>query len=81
MACEHGWRDEVDCEVCRPPSHDATALSTALAARIAQLEAALRSIAEIKIAVDIMTPDDERADECESKLAVTKHIARRALGV
>ena len=46
--------------------------------RVAELEAALRQIAELKVAVEIMMPDIERADECEAKLGVAKSIARRA---
>ena len=38
--CGHGWRDEIDCDVCRPPA----VVVAGLRARIAELEAALRRI-------------------------------------
>lgn len=60
MACEHGWHDDVDCDVCRPSRE-----------RVAELEAALREIAEGYI--------DEGG--CRRVRSDSILIAKRALGL
>lgn len=40
MDCGHGWRDDTDCDICRPSAIFVSGLRD----RIAELEAALRKI-------------------------------------
>lgn len=52
MVCDHGWRDEIDCDVCRPQAASVAALRDLAAGmaekneRIAELEAALSDAIE-----------------------------------
>jgi len=41
MDCGHGWRNDADCDICRPPA----IVVAGLRGRITDLEAALREIA------------------------------------
>ncbi|TXH52858.1 MAG: hypothetical protein E6Q97_14655 [Desulfurellales bacterium] len=43
MNCGHGWKNEIDCDVCRPPA----VMVAGLRGRISDLEAALRPFADL----------------------------------
>jgi hypothetical protein len=47
--------------------------------RIAKLEAALREIAGLKLGVEIGKPDEDPAEECETKFVLARSIAQHAL--
>ena len=42
MDCGHGWRNDADCDICRPPA----IVVAGLRGRISDLEAALRPFAD-----------------------------------
>jgi len=64
MACEHGWKDEVDCEVCRPPPLTVAALRS----RVAILEGVIRKHHEWHCDYDDIGRYPE-SDLCETTMA------------
>lgn len=55
MSCGHGWRDEIDCEICRPPA----VVVAGMRERIADLERALyAALRGVEVVITNDTPRD-----------------------